>query len=66
MNEIVKQRIEDMESKADIQFTDKCNYVKVVRCKDCKYKHDYFTACCKLDGLEAIDLDSFCSKGVRR
>lgn len=40
--------------------------VEVVRCRDCKYKNRYFTACCKLDGLEAINLDSFCSKGERK
>lgn len=42
------------------------DFFEVVRCKDCKYKHNYFTACCKLDGLEAINLDSFCSKGERK
>lgn len=42
-----------------------CDVVEVVRCKDCKYKNRDVTACCKLDGLVAIKLDSYCSKGER-
>jgi len=42
------------------------NVIEAIRCKDCKYKNRYFTVCCLLDGLEAINLGSFYSKGVRQ
>ena len=69
MNEIVKQRIEDMEAKAGIQFADKCNYVKVVRCKDCIYhgKRNNKECCTRLEVAFPIMYgDDFCSYGERK
>ena len=55
-----------LEAKQVIFRIPSVDVVEVVRCKDCKYKDNDFTMCCLPDGLEAIYLDSFCSKGERR
>lgn len=39
---------------------------EIVHCQDCKYKHRYFCACVKLDGLTMINPNDFCSKGERK
>ena len=41
---------------------------EVVRCKDCKYWHDFdgFMNCRSINGLDTAWADDFCSNGVRK
>ena len=64
MNKIVEQRLKDMESKVDIKFTDKTDYVKVVRCKDCIHSDDY-ECTCPLGEL-VNNPEFFCADGERK
>lgn len=60
--------LKDTEAEKCGAYTDKANYVEVVRCKDCRYASKctdgYYM--CKVDHRLAHDETDFCSYGERR
>lgn len=53
-------------------FRQKCNYVEVVRCKDCKYfktpkwGDDMINTCREMSGCLDVHPDGYCSYGIRK
>ena len=70
MNEAIKQRLEKVEDNSVEEY----DFVKVVRCKDCKYceksfcsnHRDYCEKHSTLEHTEYVNSTDYCSKGERK